>query len=413
MNSPEARAPRIIVVDDDALVLGSLKGLFTLETGYAVELFDDPRKAVDHLARNPVDLVISDFLMPQMNGLEFLREARRLQPEAARILLTGFADKQNAIRAINEVGLYHYLEKPWDNGDLLLLIRNALQEKSLRRQLADKVKDFDRLVREHTDLTDKHRGLERDMEMAANVQRSLLPKEFPEVDGFQISTLYRPSDAVGGDYYDVHQNGDGATWLISDVSGHGVQAALTSMLLKAIFHQSAANFQDPRELLSKMNSELHQFLPGGMYAAATVFKIEAGSPAVQVANAGLPYPMLLSASSEKKVREIPLTGLPLGLFPVGTLDHYDARELALNSGEMLLVSSDGLGEIRRQGEGEREEFFQDGPLESALAELSGSGGRQVVEGVVEKALAYGGDQGVLDDVTVVAVERVQEDFKRI
>ncbi len=406
MSSPEARAPRIIVVDDDALVLGSLKGLFTLETNYAVELFDDPRKAVDHLARNPVDLVISDFLMPQMNGLQFLSEARRLQPEAARILLTGFADKQNAIRAINEVGLYHYLEKPWDNDHLLLLIRNALQEKSLRRQLADKVKDLDRLVREHTDLTDKHRGLEREMEMAANVQRSLLPENFPEVDGFEISTFYRPSDAVGGDYYDVHQNDGGATWLISDVSGHGVQAALTSMLLKAIFHQSAANFQDPRELLSKMNSELHQFLPGGMYAAATVFQIEAGRPAVQVANAGLPYPMLLSANSEKKVREIPLAGLPLGLFPVGTPDHYDARELELTSGEVLLVSSDGLGEIRRQGEEGKDNFFQDGPLVAALGDLSGSGGRQVVEGVVEKGLAYGGDHGVLDDVTVVAVERV-------
>ena len=197
MSSPETRVPRLIAVDDDSLVLGSLKGLFTLETDYEVELFDDPLKPVDYLVSNPVDLVISDFLMPQMNGLEFLTEARRLQPDAARILLTGFADKQNAIRAINEVGIYHYLEKPWDNDHLLLLIRNALQEKSLRRQLGDKVKDLNRLAREYTDLTDKHRGLEREMEMAANVQRSRLPENFPEVDGFKISTLYRPSDAVG------------------------------------------------------------------------------------------------------------------------------------------------------------------------------------------------------------------------
>ena len=406
MSSPEARAARIIAVDDDALVLGSLKGLFTLETDYEVELFEDPGKAVDHLVKNSVDVVISDFLMPQMNGLQFLSEARKLQPEAARILLTGFADKQNAIRAINEVGLYHYLEKPWDNDHLLLLIRNALEEKSLRRQLAGKIKDLDRLAREHMDLTDKHRGLEREMQMAANVQRSLLPEKFPDVDGFQISTFYRPSDAVGGDYYDVRQNGEGATWLIADVSGHGGQAALTSMLLKAIFRQSAASVQEPRELLSKMSAELYQFLPSGMYAAATVLRIEAGKPGVLVANAGLPYPMLLSANSEKKVLEIPLSGLPLGLFPGGTPDHYDARELELNRGEVLLVSSDGLGEIRRRGDKSQDEFFQDGPLVSALAELSGSGGRQIVEGVVEKALAYGGDKGVLDDVTVVAVERV-------
>ncbi len=94
------------------------------------------------------------------------------------------------------------------------------------------------------------------------------------------------------------------------------------------------------------------------------------------------------------------------MFPVGTPDHYDARELELKSGEVLLVSSDGLGEIRRQGEETGDEFFQDGPLMAVLGDLSGSGGRQVVEGVVEKALAYGGDHGVLDDVTVVAVERL-------
>ena len=204
----------------------------------------------------------------------------------------------------------------------------------------------------------------------------------------------------------MSQNGDGATWLIADVSGHGVQAVLTSMLLKAIFRQSGANFQDPRELLSQISSELYQFLPGGMYAAATVLQIEAGGSAVRVANAGLPYPMLLSANSEKKVREIPLAGLPLGLFAGGTPDNFDARELELNSSEVLLVSSDGLGEIRRRGAESSNEFFQDGPLMSALTELSGRGGQEVVEGVVEKALAYGGDHGVLDDVTLVAVERV-------
>ncbi len=406
MSSSETRPPRVIAVDDDSLVLGSLKGLFTLETDYEVEFFDDPTKAIGHMVKNPVDLVISDFLMPQMNGLEFLAEARRLQPEATRILLTGFADKQNAIRAINEVGLYHYLEKPWENDHLLLLMRNALQEKSLRRQLSEKVKDLDRLLREHTDLTDKHRSLEREMEMAATVQRSLLPEQFPQVDGFQINTHYRPSDAVGGDYYDVIQIGTGATWLIADVSGHGVQAALTSMLLKAIFRQTAANIQDPRELLARMNAELHQFLPSGMFAAATVLQIDAGKSMVRLANAGLPYPMLLSANSGKKVQEIPLAGLPLGLFPAGTPDNFDARELALNSGEVLLISSDGLGEIRRRGAGNSEEFFQDGPLMAALTDLSGSGGSQVVEGIVKQALAYGGAEGVLDDVTVVGVERV-------
>ena len=76
MSSSETRTPRVIAVDDDSLVLGSLKGLLTLETDYEVEFFDDPTKAIGHMVKNPVDLVISDFLMPQMNGLEFPCRAR-------------------------------------------------------------------------------------------------------------------------------------------------------------------------------------------------------------------------------------------------------------------------------------------------------------------------------------------------
>ena len=147
------------------------------------------------------------------------------------------------------------------------------------------------------------------MQMAANVQRSLLPEKFPDVEGFQISTFYRPSDAVGGDYYDVRQNGEGATtWLIADVSGHGVQAALTSMLLKAIFRQSAASVQEPRELLSKMSAELYQFPAKRDVRRGDRSADRSGKPGVLVANAGLPYPMLLSANSEKKVLEIPCPG---------------------------------------------------------------------------------------------------------
>ena len=110
----------ILVVDDDELILSSLRGLFTLETEYELLSFSDPKEAVKELGRRPIDVVISDFLMPEVNGVELLRRARELQPETARILLTGFADKENAIRAINEAGLYQYIEKPWDNEDLLL-----------------------------------------------------------------------------------------------------------------------------------------------------------------------------------------------------------------------------------------------------------------------------------------------------
>ena len=113
------RAPSILIVDDEEMVLTSLRSVFALQTDYQVHQAGDGKRALETMARVQVDLVISDFLMPDMNGIEFLKEAKGLQPDSVRILLTGYADKENAIKAINEVGLYHYLEKPWDNDALL------------------------------------------------------------------------------------------------------------------------------------------------------------------------------------------------------------------------------------------------------------------------------------------------------
>ncbi len=161
----------ILIVDDEDMVLSSLRGLFMLQTSYQVLEAHDPRKALEELARTRVDLVISDFLMPQMNGIEFLKEVKKLQPDAIRVLLTGYADKENAIKAINDVGLYHYLEKPWDNEALLSIVRNGLKEKSLRKLLSEKVKELDSLA-------SRHEALERELEMAARVQKNLLPEGF-------------------------------------------------------------------------------------------------------------------------------------------------------------------------------------------------------------------------------------------
>jgi len=133
----------VIVVDDEEMVTTSISTLLMLETDYNVLTFNSPSKALEEIQNEEIeiDLVISDYLMPgEINGVEFLLEMKELQPEAIRIILTAYADKENAIRAINEVGLYQYVEKPWDNDALLLLIRNGLHQRMLWRQLAKKTK---------------------------------------------------------------------------------------------------------------------------------------------------------------------------------------------------------------------------------------------------------------------------------
>lgn len=135
--------PVIVIVDDEDMVITSLRAFLALETEYNVQGFTDPLEAVKFIETHPADVVVSDYLMPKMNGIQLLARAKELQPEAARVLLTGHADKQSAIQAINEVGLYQYLEKPWDNQQLLLVINSAIERTTLFRSLREKITELD------------------------------------------------------------------------------------------------------------------------------------------------------------------------------------------------------------------------------------------------------------------------------
>ena len=126
---------KVLVLDDDKLVTSSLKSLLMLEGFTDVVYFNSPNDALSYLKENIRDVIISDFKMPEMSGLEFLTEARKLYPNSSMILLTGYADKEDAIKIINEVGLYKYIEKPWDNDELVINIKNAYERAHLVDEL--------------------------------------------------------------------------------------------------------------------------------------------------------------------------------------------------------------------------------------------------------------------------------------
>ncbi|MCB0259485.1 MAG: response regulator [Calditrichaeota bacterium] len=129
----------IVLVDDEEMVLTSLSSFLTLETEYDVQTFTSAKEALEFIKTSEVDIVISDYLMPEMDGITFLGHVRQVKPEVPRIILTGYADKENAIKAINEVGLYQYIEKPWDNDDLLIILRNGLEKQRLMKRLKEKI----------------------------------------------------------------------------------------------------------------------------------------------------------------------------------------------------------------------------------------------------------------------------------
>jgi putative two-component system response regulator len=132
---PDSGQGLVFVVDDEEMVALAIQSFLQLDTPYAVRTFTRPNDALAALEAEKAGVIIADFMMPELDGISLLRRCRDIHPFGTRILLTGYADKENAIRAINEAGLYYYLEKPWNNDHLKLVVRNGMERSALFNEL--------------------------------------------------------------------------------------------------------------------------------------------------------------------------------------------------------------------------------------------------------------------------------------
>lgn len=266
-----------------------------------------------------------------------------------------------------------------------------------RARLADTPEVLKRLLAKHRRLARRYRLVKKGLDRAARVQRSLLPVGLPSLPGYQFAHIYRPCEAVGGDFYDFVECESGLLFIVSDVIGHGFEAALSTMLLKVIFEETASVLTEPVDILKRMNTRLHRILPEGMFAAAAIVKVVDNAAEVQLASAGLPYPFWIHAS-QGRVDEVELAGFPLGLFDGGIPLTFDARTLTLVPKDVLLVGSDGLHAIA----GANGDSVEGVRLSGILTSLAGRNGAEVIEGLMAEVC---GSEPLPDDLNLLAITR--------
>lgn len=133
MNESQEISATVLFVDDETNILSSLKRLFR-PSGYRILTAESGAQGLEIMAQENIDLVVSDMRMPEMNGAQFLEKVREGWPDTVRILLTGYAEISATIDAINKGQIYRYISKPWDDNEIILIIKHALQQKFLERE---------------------------------------------------------------------------------------------------------------------------------------------------------------------------------------------------------------------------------------------------------------------------------------
>ena len=398
------RPRSIVIVDDDEVVLRSLSSVLSLETDYEVHTYISAKRALDAMKDHHVDLVISDFLMPEINGLEFLAEVKRLFPDAVRILLTGYADRDNAIRAINEVGLFQYLEKPWDNDQLILAIKNGLNQRRLERTLGNKIAELDRAQLEKGRLAQQQEMIREELALARRVQENLLPCVFPRASGFCFSASYLPALEVGGDFYDVIPlSGGNIAVIVADVTGHGIQAALSTTMLKSIFIEFSNQQAGPEDILRRMNQVLHRVLPSDIFVTASVATVEPDTGLVTVANGGAPHPFQIKRSL-CDVEPVVTNGLPLGVVDDRLYRPGEEVSVEMAPGDGLLFFTDGLSEV----ESPEGDHYGETRMRRTVLDACRLTGRELSNVVLEGARGYSLEGHQWDDVTILTLDRSED-----
>lgn len=255
------------------------------------------------------------------------------------------------------------------------------------------------LVREQQTAIRMHERIEQELRVARVIQHTLLPKELPDISGWQVAAYYQPARAVGGDFYDFLTFEDGRLGLvIGDVTDKGVPAALVMATTRSILRSAAQALVSPGKALAQANELLCPDIPPKMFVTCLYAILDPATGRLQYANAGHDLPYRYQHGSAAELRA---TGMPLGLMPGMS---YEEKETILEPGEQVLFYSDGLVEAHNP----EREMFGFPRLGQLLAEQGASG---EIIGLLLKHLAdfTGQDWEQEDDVTLVTLQRLADD----
>jgi phosphoserine phosphatase RsbU/P len=325
MSTTCAVQPRVLIADDQPDLLDALQLLLKGE-GIEMEAVMSPEAVLTAVGTRTFDLLLMDLnytgdTTSGREGIDLLARVQAIDGMLPVVVMTGWGSVDLAVEAMRR-GVRDFVQKPWDNGQLVATLRAEIEDGRARRHRAELE--------------------QRELEEARRIQRKLLPSTMPQIDGWEIASSWQPASGVGGDCFDALSFGQNRLALsIADVVGKGIPAALLMSNLQAAVRAFATDAAQPSELCQQVNRILCGHIAEGRFISFFYCVVDADLGTLTFSNAGHYAPILVRANGD--VERLDSGGAVLGIFPDGA---YEQGRVTVGCGDRLILFTDGITEAR-------------------------------------------------------------------
>jgi len=375
---------KVLFVDDDPNVLAGIRR--QLRRKMPIETVDSGHAALEAIdVQGPFSVVVTDYCMPEMNGIEFLTRVRQTAPETVRMLLTGSADLQAAIQAVNQGNIYRFLTKPCSPEQLVEALESGIKQyRRTRRE-----RKFNQRTR-------------RLLNQAMEVQQNLMPRSGPGLEGIDICGRSIYCDHTGGDYYDYFEAkvGDGSKLyaVVGDVSDHGLPSALLMATARAFLREASSRPGSVAAVVARVNRQLSRDVQAtGRFMTLFFAEIDRPNRIIRWIRAGHEPALVYDPNSGAFTELKGQGGLPLGVLEDAV---YQEDQRELTPGQIIAIGTDGIWEAcNAQGS-----MFGKRLLEKAIRDHAERPAAEIVQRVLEALQQFLFPLDLQDDATLVVVK---------
>ncbi|MFZ1683796.1 MAG: SpoIIE family protein phosphatase [Candidatus Zixiibacteriota bacterium] len=381
---------KIMVVDDEPdlkmLILQKFRKQIQSEL-YEFVFAAHGEEALEHLqSMHDISLILSDINMPRMDGLTLLQRLQeRENPALKTVIVSAYGDMENIRTAMNR-GAFDFITKPIDFNDLQLTIEKGIKEIiTIKAALDDR----------------KHlQAVQRDLSTAARIQQTILPQEFPPFphrSDFSIYAEMHPAKDIGGDFYDfffIDETHLG--FVIGDVSGKGITAAIYMAVARTMIKGIASQIVDPADCLAKVNSMLIPESDASMFVTVFYGVLDTNNGIIRYCNGGHNLPFVVRNDSTVFQLE-DSSGILLGKFDPFV---FEAKEIQFGPGDRIVLYTDGVTEAANPAQ----EMYMEERLKKQLGSHRPESVNNVVRGLIVDVMQYMGKADQADDITVLSLE---------